>query len=463
MIEGFAREASVEPGGRLELHVSTDAPAFRVEFYRWGLELTRVGGSGWLDGVDVPQHLPFHDWTRDNVGLDGSELAGWPAYRFDVPADWPSGVYVAVLAEGDGVERRVDGDARHARALFVVRSADPGADAEILYKVPLLTYPAYNQVCERRYDAAVQAGGWCLYCVPEPAELPVAVPPAVSVRRPGGGTGGTPFDTFNPDPFDPTPRQTFVHWDALAVAWLERSGYRVDFCTDLDLHADGGSAALLAPYRLLLSFGHDEYWSDAMRTGVERYAADGGNVAFFSGNTAWWQVTFDDESSFRRVHQWSDVPVPGRPENAMTGVSFRNGGERPRGAGAQPVGFAVQHADHWVYAGTGLRDGDVFGQGPDEYLVGYECDGAQFDRADLRLGQPVRPSCQDGTPRDFVILGVGDVGASGWGMGNRAATLGVHAPGGTVFTAATTDWARVLARGCPAVEQITRNVIERAL
>ncbi|MDQ4025417.1 MAG: hypothetical protein M3217_07995, partial [Actinomycetota bacterium] len=250
MIEGFAREPSVEPGGQLELHVSTDAPAFRVDFYRWGLELTRLGGSDWLDGVLVPQHLPFHDWTRDNVGLDGSDLAAWPGYRFAVPADWPSGVYVAVLAEGDGGERPVDGDARHARALFVVRSAAPGADAAILYKVPLLTYHAYNQVCEQRYDPAAQAGGWCLYSVPEPAELPVAVPPAVSVRRPGGGTGGTPFDTFNPDPFDPTPRQTFVHWDALAVAWLERSGYRFDVCTDLDLHADGGTGALLAPYRL---------------------------------------------------------------------------------------------------------------------------------------------------------------------------------------------------------------------
>ncbi|MBW3652609.1 MAG: hypothetical protein KY433_03255, partial [Actinobacteria bacterium] len=153
MIEGFPREASVAPGGRLELHVSTDAPAFRVEFYRWDRELTRVGGSGWLDGVHAPQQLPYHDWTRDNVGLDGSDLPGWPSYRFAVPADWPSAVYVAVLVEaGDAASRvtggapsrvsgdaapRVTADARHARALFVVRSAAPGTGASILYKVPL--------------------------------------------------------------------------------------------------------------------------------------------------------------------------------------------------------------------------------------------------------------------------------------------------------------------------------------
>jgi hypothetical protein len=145
----------------------------------------------------------------------------------------------------------------------------------------------------------------------------------------------------------------------------------------------------------------------------------------------------------------------------MTGVSFRNGGERPNGTGGAPVGFRVQHADHWVYDGTGLADGDTFGDRRDECLVGYECDGAHFDRADLRRGRPVRPSCEDATPADFVILGAGDVAASGWGHGNRAATLGLHAPGGTVFAAATTDWARVLERGSGAVERITRNVIER--
>jgi len=33
--------------------------------------------------------------------------------------------------------------------------------------------------------------------------------------------------------------------------------------------------------------------------------------------------------------------------------------------------------------------------------------------------------------------------------------------GGTVFTASTTDWARVLGTGDPAVERITANVLDR--
>jgi len=281
----------------------------------------------------------------------------------------------------------------------------------------------------------------------------------VSLRRPGGGTGGTPWDTFAIDPFDPTPRQTFVHWDAPLIAWLEANGYRVDYCTDLDLHEEDG---LLRGYRLLVSAGHDEYWSDRMRRHVEGFVRGGAHVAFFSGNTCWWRIVFDDSHSFRRVHHSSDTPVPGEPENSLTGVSYRNGGERYCDRHPVPVGYTVQHADHWVYAGTGLRDGDTFGGRPDEYLVGYECDGAHFDRRALGRGRPVQPSGDDGTPPGFTIPGVSDLRPSGWGTGNQAATMGCYADGGTVFTAATTDWPRVLARGrSAAVDRITRNVLDR--
>lgn len=47
-----------------------------------------------------------------------------------------------------------------------------------------------------------------------------------AARRAGGfpATGGIPWDIANFDPFDPTPRQTFAHWDALFLAWLDRDG-----------------------------------------------------------------------------------------------------------------------------------------------------------------------------------------------------------------------------------------------
>lgn len=463
MLRGYPEQPSPVAGGSLALHVSTDAPEFRVEILRCGAVLTPCGGSGWLPGVDAPPHRADADWGKPGVGVDGEPLIPWPAYRLEVPAEWPPGAYVALLVEGDGSGRdasdpdRTTPDGRDARALFVVRP--PAPTARILYKLPLLTYHAYDMVDGERWSPDTNRGTWCIYS----DDLPpgTAEPPAVGLHRPGGGTGGVPFDLRNFDPFDPTPRQTFAHWDWRFLGWLERNGYAVDVCTDMDLHVHG--PALLDGHRLLVSAGHDEYWSDEMRTAVEGFVAGGGNLAFFSGNTMWWRIAFDGPTAFRRANRWSDPDTPGEPENTLLGASFRNGGERDRDERRDPVGFRVQHADSWVFAGTGLRDGDVLGE--KEYLVGYECDGAHFDRADLEAGRPVRPSGIDGTPTDVTILGVGDLARGGWGFGNAAATMLVRDGSdgrGTVFSAATTDWARVLADGRePAVDRITRNLLDR--
>lgn len=461
MIRGYVEQPSPRPGDAIVLRVATDAPQFRVEFYRCGVDLVPHGGTSWLEGQDAPLHLPFQDNGVPGVGLHGEPLAAWRPYTIPIPPEWPSGVYLALLVEGDAHGQdatkpdRTTLDGRDARALFVVRAA-PGRTARILYKLPLLTYHAYNLAGNEAYHPETRRGLWCLYNVPAPHQVPCPIVPSVNLHRPGGGTGATPYDIFNYDPFDPTPRQTYVHWDARFVGWMEREGYAADYCTDVDLHRFGPD--LLTPYQLLVSVGHDEYWSEAMRDAVEGYVAAGGNAAFFSGNTSWWHVEFHDDVTFSRTRFWHEA---GRPENAMVGVSFRNGGERDRDDFPIPVGYRVQHADHWVYGGTGLRDGDIFG-GPGDYIVGYECDGADFDRADLEAGRPVVPRGDDGTPADFTILGIGDARPSGWGFGNGAATMGLFTRGGTVFNGATTDWARVLTGGnSPVVEQITRNVLDR--
>jgi len=44
MIRAYSRFPSLFPGETLVLHVSTDSPRFRVEFYRQGGELARMAG-----------------------------------------------------------------------------------------------------------------------------------------------------------------------------------------------------------------------------------------------------------------------------------------------------------------------------------------------------------------------------------------------------------------------------------
>ena len=134
-----------------------------------------------------------------------------------------------------------------------------------------------------------------------------------------------------------------------------------------------------------------------MRDNLEKYIADGGNVAFFSGNTCCWQVRSEDDGrSLTCWKQWYNVDplyrqgdhkllsttwshhLVGRPENQLTGVGFLWGGyHRSHGQFMDgPASFIVHRPDHWLFEGTDLKRDDRFG-GKDT-IVGYECDGCEM-------------------------------------------------------------------------------------
>ncbi|MFJ4714296.1 N,N-dimethylformamidase beta subunit family domain-containing protein [Streptomyces sp. NPDC088785] len=359
---------------------------------------------------------------------------GGTRWTLDVPAAWPSSLYRAAFHDDRPEEPAPERDAEH-EVWFAVRAARPGADSGILVSVPFPTWRAYHR--------AGQAGRSIYY-----AEQPRRAA-RVRFTDPGGG---------------PPPER----WEEPLLRWLPRAGYRADVCSALDLH---GGDELLSAYRLLVVNGHDEYWSAGMRDTVESFVRRGGNLAVFAGNTSWWQIRLEDGGTTMVCHrdatadpmaaldprlttvEWSSAPVD-RPENRMTGVSFRAGagawGEGMRIMGREA--YTVRFADHWVFEGTGLRDGDSFARG----ALGYETDACELDWS---AGVP-RPSGRDGTPRSFAVLATADLrhwrdyGQGGW------ATLGVFSSGaGTVFNAATINWGRAL--GDPLVDRVTRNVLDR--
>lgn len=448
MIQGYPARAGVAPGELLVLHISTDAPRFRVVFYRWADSLQRVFETGWLAGEHVPPRGAAEDWQ-------------WPPYEFLIPRDWPSAVYIAHLEEPGG--RPVELSMNTAAVLFVVRG---DGRSRLLYKIPLATYHAYN--CE---------GGGCFYVDPPRSENPPGA--KLSLHRPGGGIGGETWGAL--DYYDmSSPRQTFAHWDARFIRWLLRNGYTPEFCTDLDIHTDPD---LCDPYHLLLSVGHDEYWSETIRDRTEDFVSKGGNVAFFGANLCWWRIHIAGDGTAMLCHQggprgafdhwWPQTGV-GRPEDALTGVSYRNGGgwwDGPRDTG----GYVVQDPEHWAFAGTGLRRGESFGRNTMPPLVGYECDGAPLEAFDKATGLAVlsRDAESTGTPPGFRVLAASLLEGN-WqecppretysaGGGVHAATMGIFSRNGTVFTAGTTDWAQVLDAQDPHVDRITRNVIDRLL
>ena len=474
MIEGYFGCESIVVGEQLKVHVSTDSTFFRVDFYRIGAVNEFAGSTEWFSGRQAPAPPP-------PSGIAGHASSAvdwnWPTYGFTPSPHWNPGVYVAVFVESQDPTCDIDPLEDFSRAFFVLRPRIPG-HATILYKISSFTRHAYNRADGPHIERASSLYDHPVYM---PGHDGGRAGHAVSMHRPGR--------LFE-----------LSYWDAPFIGWLERAGYEVEFCTDLDLHIDPG---LLRSYCLLLSVGHDEYWSAAMREHAERFLDDGGNVAFFSANTCWWRTHVTDNGTTLVVdtdHRVGNVyphlpatdrwwtPKPdgvGIPENTLTGVSFRNGGMWPTEGpwpGDRPrTGFTVQHADHWVYEGTGLRDGSDSGQadalGAGLPLIGYECDGAAFYYDDDGLA---RPTGEDGTPENFLILGIMvldpvhediyDLWMGHWNCatrepvitGPRAATMGIYTRNGTVFTAATTDWPVIVGQESDtAIDRVTRNILDR--
>lgn len=472
--QAYPARLSLDPGETLVLHVSTEMPEFRVQIYRQGATLQWFATSEWFAGGYYQPRAANADFL-------------WPEYAIRTGYDWPSGAYIAMIETRDrsGVVYPPDtstADGELGKALFVLRRA-ASSRATLLYKLATNTYHAYNHGRDTD-DFGNQVGGNLVANMKEHYIDVTFAGYAVSMLRPGGGTGGDwqdgGFAATQNDPYDASSRRNnFAHWDAKMIQWLESNRYEVDYCTDVDLHQDAKGLLLDANvYRMMLSVGHDEYWSWEMRENLARFVRNGGNVAFFSGDVMRWRVNYIDRDSAFYVHKdkrgatgydhWWDHQS--YPSNFHTGVGGRNAGYAL--GLIDPAGYTVRNTNHWVFRGTGLVDGDLVASR--ERLLSYRPDGARFQRdpktLDVYLDIDNDGNSVDRTPHRFRILGsfetgVNDTPIPGWsfdrrepGDAPRGATMGLHTNVGTVFTGGTTEWPRVVGVD-PVVEQITHNVL----
>ena len=186
---------------------------------------------------------------------------------------------------------------------------------------------------------------------------------------------------------------------------------------------------------------------------------------------------------------WADRRI-GRPEAAMTGLSFSRGGYSRYGLGVPHASgaYTVLRPDHWAFEGTGLLYGDALGLA--DAIVGYEVDGCELAMTD---GLTV-PTHMDGAPDTLEVLATAP--AKLWSqeeqpsryahepgelehvaralfgeswtdqvhrIANNHAVVGCFSVsgGGTVFNAGCTDWTYGIEGGDRDVQRITRNVLER--
>jgi len=485
---GYASARSVLPGETIQFFASSKVGNYRIDIYRQGVEREYVGS------VPITGQARPYGISR-SAYRDG---AGWPVVAtFTVPAQWRSGLYLANLSTGinyfpPGGDVAYPVAARAAKpspkstataapqaayALpgsktytydipFVVRPSSPGSGARILLAAADTTYEAYNFWGGRSLYghgcSGLTDGGPAIAHIWSNPYADWLLPRALSVSflRPFASAVGV------------TRMQTF---EVPLIQWLERNGFAYEMCAASDLDQNGD---LVSNYRMFVSVGHDEYWSENMRDSVENFIDAGGNAAFFSGNTCWWRValSLDGTQMFcgkdRNVDPhtilWNDL---GRSATSMIGTDDYNVWPNVPPDPPTPTQFFVlQDASHWAFEGTGLSNNDTFGvylrpDGTFVCAVGGESNNngqigvlavATFiDTTDNnRAYQGTMVSLQNGKPRK----------AKKNAKGEKGKAAAAASSGGIMFNAASINWVTALSQQSGlwnSADQITWNVFKR--
>jgi hypothetical protein len=502
-IYAYTDRISYAPGETVRFHASGTAPRWRLQVYRDG------GRPVLLHDAELPGTFTPVPKEAYKAGC------GWPvATELVLPGDLPSGFYrVAASCP------RADGSRFLAHHFFVVRPTPATRRGRLLMLLPTATWTAYNDWGGSNHYQGIDgpAGN-------QPS-------PVLSLERPWARgllwlPEGAPRTCTSPPPRGrAAPAYTQKEWsfangftqysgsagwaqfDRHFLLWAEREGYALDMITQTDLHH---RPELLDLYPAVVITGHDEYWSREMRLAMEAWLDRGGRLARLGGNIC-WQIRLEDEGRRQvcykgRAHDedpvrgtadarlltsgWEDAAVnwPGATTfgvNGFRGVYSGWGGLIPRGQ----RGFTVYRPAHWLFAGTELGYGDVFGA--EAEIFAYEVDGLDYT---FRNGLPY-PTGRDGAPPSVEILAMAPavlaeaeqpgegfryhIGANDLeGMARLAtgaltpeaiaeyrygAGMIVHMTRGRgeVVSTSSCEWVMGLARNDLYTRQITRNVLDR--
>lgn len=365
-LQGFATDISVNKGGTIRFKIDSDGgAAYSIRIYRLGYYQGNgarlIINLGNFTGTNQPNPN-----TNTATGLvecsNWSESASWT-----VPTTAVSGLYIAKLTKTS------NGGSSHI--VFIVR--DDAGNAPILFKTSDATWQAYNNY-----------GGNSLYN--GATSYPSGHATKVSYDRPfltrnGGGGGGAMEDWF-------------MNAEYPMIRFMERNGYHMSYSTDVDFERDA-TPITPAKHKILLSVGHDEYWSLAERTRFENARNAGVHLAFFSGNEVYWKTRWENNNRTLVCYKEGILGenVCGNkcdPTNAWTGL-WREGGAydagRPENAltgqiswdlatGALVVPAAYKNLRFWRGTSVASQPDNGSVTMPNGTL-GYEVDFEQYPEA----------------------------------------------------------------------------------
>lgn len=424
-LELFLDRVSARPGDAVGVYAAAAAPA-RLSLWRLGAsprlvaELEEIPRQGQPPPRFVPETgaVSCESWSRTaTVALD---------------PDLATGVYAV----------RLDNAQHSADAILTVL---PQGEPDVLVVLPVTTWAAYNWWGGRSsYDGGAYNGLARAYAVSFDRPMRPAMPPLWELEQ------GHPYFT----------------WEHPLVLWLERQGFEVGYATSLELH-DG----VLPARKLVVSAGHDEYWSNEMRDTLDSGLARGLSLFVAGANEICWNIRLDasklgahrvmtcykdpwadplvHSDPARATSRWADWPLY-RPESDTTGVKFVDWDYSLNRA---PASWIARNTSHPLFEGTGFAHGDRV-----EGIVGDEWDA--FDPTSVVSDR-------------VQILGESEplIGANLGPSRSHTVVHRTHA-GGLVFATGTTSWCWGLnatsvtdraTRPDERLQRLTRNVFEAAL
>jgi N,N-dimethylformamidase len=457
------------------------------------------GVTGWnWDGSQTAWPAAPHHYGAIHFHDDDLDDAGWErSFGWTVPDDQPSGVYAVHLAAGEEEDH----------VPFVVRPKRGRPTARIAFLLPTFSYLAYaNQHLlegKRETFQALGIEGEAVARYPSTPHdryiLDNRLNSLYDAHSDGSGVCYSsrlrPLVNMHPKYRSPmlndgegSPHQ--LNADLHIVDWLHEHGYEVDVLTDEDLHVEG--ASLLAPYRVILTGSHHEYWSEQMIDATQEHLCDGGRLMYLAGNGMYWVTQHDPDTGagieIRRAgpstRTWETEPgeehlsatgelggiwrFRGRAPQTWLGVGFTSQG---LGAGRpyerKPDSYDARAA--WVF--EGVDPDKPIGDFP-SLVNGYGAAGLEIDRCDPELGTPRRTlwlASATGFSDSYqhaveeVPLSTSLQGGSVEPRVRADMTLLEYPNGGAVFSTGSIGWSACLSYDGydNDVSRVTRNVLDR--
>ena len=410
--------------------------AFRLDLFRYGWQKEFIRSYGWCDEHGpgaMQQILPDGDFAADGVDWNrtGYKLE---FQKHGVSAPSRSGLYF--------LHTTTTSD-QFYNFPWLVSPAQPSSDIAVLAST--MTWNAYNSFGGRS-NYYSQAG---LAATPtvnsrqdlgrytEPDTWPYEVTAApLSFQRPQD-SHQVPRDSAITDPIPGRLGSALAPGLWRLLGWLEREDFPHDLYPDTAL-AQGELD--LDQYRVLILDNHPEYWTANMYQSIKHWVQEKGGKLLYLGCCAGYaEAELPDAHTqlCRREGYWE---LRGEPIHPFLGVGYTHAGFQ---TGAP---YRVGNAEHWIFAGTGLADGDLFGQ------------RSLHERAPGGASAHELDTIQEESPENLEHL------AKGTNPEESGADLVYYttASGGHVFSVGSLCWTLSLPID-DHISTITRNVLRHSL